>query len=232
MKLINFFDKYVSLQLKPIAVFKGSKRPICQGWNEDWSAERWRGYFRDEEYNIGILLGDVVDVEGDTEEANDLLERMIDGVSCPRFRSSRSVHYLFKNPLPELTRKVFDGIEFRAHRHQSVVPPSTHLDGTSYAWIEGSRFPVPPMPEELLQFYKRNSACELSEEPKPPHRKRRIGREFTKTHCNRCLKIFVMNKRRLILEVQAFRTFGTTWKCRSCREHDVRDVCRRLKRRK
>ena len=231
MRLIDYYDKYVSLGLKPIAVFKGSKKPVCQGWNDDWAVDRWRGYFETEEYNIGILLGDVVDIEGDTEEANDLLERMIDGVSCPKFRSSRSVHYLFKNPLPELTRRVFDGIEFRAHRHQSVVPPSTHIDGTSYAWIEGSRFPLPQMPEELLAFYKRNSASERKNEQAAPRRKRQMGKEFTKTHCNRCRKTFVMHKKRLILEVRAFRGLGLTWACRSCRELDVREECRRLKRR-
>ena len=118
MHMIRFFDKYVELGLKPIPIYHNSKTPVASKWNENWSVKRWRPYFEESEYNIGILLGDIIDVEGDSEEANDLLERMIDGCERPRFRSSKSVHNLFINPDPSLTRFVFNGIEFRAHKHQ------------------------------------------------------------------------------------------------------------------
>ena len=228
MRLLTFFDKYVALGLKPIAVFKDSKKPACQGWNEDWSIERWREYFLTDEYNMGILLGDIVDVEGDTNEANDLLQRMIDGVPCPKFRSSKSVHYLFQNPLPDLTRKVFDGIEFRGHRHQSVVPPSIHSDGNFYAWLEGSKFPVPPMPDELLSFYHRNN----TEKPQAIPRKRirqKKNKDYSKTQCNCCQKHFMMHKKRLVLEVRSLRTLNLKWMCRSCREIDLRQMCRDIR---
>ena len=89
MDLIRYFDKYVEIGLKPIPIYKFQKCPVSDGWNKDWSIDRWRPYFNTNELNIGILLGDIIDVEGDSDEANDLLERMIDGCSRPRFRSSK-----------------------------------------------------------------------------------------------------------------------------------------------
>ena len=101
MHILNFFDKYVAAGLRPIAVYCDTKKPIIAGWNENWTIERWRPYFENGNYNMGILLGNIVDVEGDTEEANDLLERMIDGALRPKFRSSKSIHNLFINPDPK-----------------------------------------------------------------------------------------------------------------------------------
>jgi hypothetical protein len=231
MKLLKFFDKYVELGLKPIAVYKDSKKPVCQGWNEDWSSDRWRDYFKTNDYNMGILLGDIVDVEGDTEEANDLLQRMIDGICCPKFRSSKSIHNLFLNPDPNLTRRVFNNIEFRGNRHQSVVPPSIHTEGNCYSWLEGSKFPIPPMPEELLNFYLKNCFEKPKQEQKqkPASRKIRIKDGHTKTHCNCCSNKYFIHKKRLMLEVRAFRNFNLKWLCRSCREIDLRESCREIR---
>lgn len=227
--MIAYFDKYVELGLKPIPVYRDSKKPISQGWNESWSAERWRDYFSQDEFNMGILLGDVVDVEGDTDEANDLLSRMIDGVDCPRFRSSKSVHYLFQNPDPNLTRRVFSDIEFRGHRHQSVVPPSIHIDGKSYLWLEGSKFPIPPMPEELLSFYRLSVSQKPTYIPKP-RAKKKFRKDLIKTQCNTCLNKYFMHKKRLMLEVRVFQSMNQKWMCRSCRKIDLRDLCRQFRR--
>lgn len=228
MKLLAYFDKYVELGLKPIPVYKDSKKPISHGWNESWSPERWRNCFLKDEYNMGILLGDIVDVEGDTEEANDLLVRMIDGVDCPRFRSSKSIHYLFKNPDPALTRRVFNGIEFRGHRHQSVVPPSIHNDGKLYCWLEGSKFPIPPMPTDLLNFYKICVAEKPTYIPKIKQ-KVKVRTDYTRTQCNTCLNKYYMNKKRLMLEVRAFQKMNQRWMCRSCRKVDIREICRQVR---
>ena len=73
-------------------IYKKTKTPIESAWNKNWSVERWRHLFTSGDYNMGILLGDIVDVEADSEEANDLLERIIDGCQRPRFRSSKSIH--------------------------------------------------------------------------------------------------------------------------------------------
>ena len=226
--MIRFFDKYVELGLKPIPIYYNSKTPVASKWNENWSVKRWRPYFEESEYNIGILLGDIIDVEGDSEEANDLLERMIDGCERPRFRSSKSVHNLFINPDPSLTRFVFNGIEFRAHKHQSVMPPSYHEDGSSYQWLTGSKFPIPPMPEELVNFYVRNRTQKRKKTRIPPPKpKEREGIKLT--CCNKCQKKFPLHQKRILLEVQAFRQKNMLWMCRYCRPIDIRQDCRLIR---
>jgi hypothetical protein len=229
MNTLSFFDLYVNLGLMPIAVFPNTKKPVSAGWNQNWSVQRWRPYFEQKNFNMGILLGDIVDVEGDTEEANDLLERMIDGAPCPRFRSSKSIHHLFLNPDPTLTRCVFNGIEFRGRLHQSVVPPSHHENGTVYNWLIGSTFPIPKMPEELFNFYKKNKKENSVVVQQQKNKRKRIKDDFTRTKCNSCKGKFYIHKKRLVLEVQAFRTKNLLWMCRKCREFDLRKMCKDLR---
>lgn len=227
--MIQFFDKYVELGLKPIPIYKKTKTPIESAWNKNWSVERWRHLFTSGDYNMGILLGDIVDVEADSEEANDLLERIIDGCQRPRFRSSKSIHNLFISPDPSLTRVVVSGIEFRGNLHQSVVPPSCHEDGSKYQWLSGSFFPIPEMPDELKRFYFQNKAIRRSksEKQKPPPAKHKSG--CLRTHCNSCKNQFHMNRTRLMLEVRAFKIHGLPWLCRNCKPIDVREDCRKIR---
>jgi hypothetical protein len=226
---LSYFDFYISNGLKPIPVFKDSKRPVAKGWNLDWSEERWRPYFLTDEYNIGIVLGDIIDVEGDTPEACDLLERMIDGVKRPKFRSSKSVHNLFLNPDPNLTRVVFNDIEFRGHKHQSVAPPSLHSDGCKYSFLEGTEWPIPPMPQELLDYYHRNlKEKEFAVEEKI-FSQPKIRKGCIKTICKTCNREYFIHEKRLILEVKAFRENDSLWMCHLCRKMDIRNLCRKIK---
>lgn len=227
--MIHFFDKYVKLGLKPIPIYQKTKTPIESAWNQNWSVERWRHRFATGEHNMGILLGDIVDVEADSEEANDLLERIIDGCPRPRFRSSKSIHNLFINPDPSLTRIVVNGIEFRGNLHQSVVPPSHHEDGSKYMWLSGSVFPIPEMPDELKRFYfqNKNTRKIKPKKQKPPVAKIKDG--FLRTTCNGCKKKFHINKTRLMLEVRAFKIHGLLWLCRYCKSVDVREDCRNIR---
>lgn len=231
MLLLKYFDKYVDAGLKPIAVHIKHKCPLGDAWNQKWDISRWRPFFEDtsKQYNMGILLGDIVDVEGDTEDANDLIERMIDGVPHPKFRSSKSIHHLFQTPDPELTRIVTGGIEFRGHRHQSVVPPSIHSEGMKYQWLEGSKMPVPKMPEELANFYFNNKK-EKKEKIvayKKPKRRTKVG--HTRTECRICKNSFFIHKKRLMLEVRSFQEYDLPWMCHGCREIDMREPCRKLR---
>ncbi len=225
----RFFDLYLALGLRPIALYPGSKCPMGNAWNEGWTPEKWRPMF-ESPCNMGILLGEIVDVEGDTEDANDLLERMIDGARRPMYRSSKSIHNLFINPDPGLTRLVAHGIEFRAWNHMSVVPPSIHLDGKKYSWLQGSSFPIPTMPGELLEFYKKNIRQGSRVAPAVKTSKSKgLRRDQRYTECNRCKKKFVINKRRLVLEVRASRLLGCLWMCRGCRPFDIREACRSIR---
>ena len=222
--LNNFFDLYVQLGLKPIAIFKDSKCPIGINWNKNWSIEKWKPYFNSTDYNMGILLGDIIDVEADTEEANDLLLRMIDDAPHPMFRSSKSIHHLFLTPDNSLTRSVYEGIEFRGHLHQSVMPPSVHTDGSHYKWLSKSQFPIPSVPEELLRYYFFHKKQNKPKRPAPV--KRRLKKQHKRTECRICKNKFYIHTKRLILEVKAFREYNLPWMCHKCREFDMRESCR------
>lgn len=224
--LFDHFDSYVRLGLRPIAIFKDSKCPIGTNWNKDWSIERWRPYFEFNDYNMGILLGDIIDVEADTEEANDLLLRMIDDAPHPMFRSSKSIHHLFTSPDKNLTRAVYGGIEFRGHLHQSVLPPSIHSDGCKYRWLIKSKFPISPMPEELLRYYFSNKKLDNKPKKTTNRIKRKIKEGHKRTECRICKNKFYIHRKRLILEVKAFREQNLPWMCHGCRELDMREPCR------
>lgn len=217
----QWFELYVQAGLQPIAVYLGKKTPVGLNWNSNWHVEKWRPYFdNDNAYDMGILLGDIVDVEGDTEEANDLLRQMTEHTPHPMFRSSKSTHHLFLNPDPFLTRKVFNGMEFRAHKHQSVVPPSTHEHGSKYGWLVGSKFIIPEMPDELLQYYKSHNV-KYKEKPYG-----QIKDDFTQMVCRSCKNEFFIHEKRLFLEVKAFQEHKLPWMCHKCREFDLRQSCR------
>lgn len=229
--LLKFFDVYVGMGWQPIPVHPMSKIPVGKNWNKDWDYDRCRDAFaRNPNYNMGVLLGNIVDVEGDTPEANDLLLRMIDGVPHPYFRSSRSIHHLFQNPDPNLTATRFGGIEFRGYRHQSLLPPSVHENGTSYVWQSGrDEFPPPPMPEELLDFYLKNRREQRPQKQVSRYRAPKLKPGHTRTRCKICDQLIFIHKKRLMLEVRAFAERGYSWMCHTCRPFDVRNACRQIR---
>lgn len=223
--MLRYFDGYVKIGFKPIAIYKNTKCPIGKKWNKNWSASYWRSFFEDSnDFNLGILLGDIVDVEGDTAEANILLNKLIGNVPHPKFSSSKSIHHLFLTPDQKLTRFTCDGIEFRGHNHQSVVPPSNHLDGTTYKWLQDSKFHVPPMPHDLLEYYLTKKREKFLSKKYKSASKNKQG--YIKTKCNCCKKDFFIHMKRLTLEVRAFQQHKMPWLCRGCRKIDIRDECR------
>jgi hypothetical protein len=226
--LLKYFDLYTLKGMQIIPVYKNSKVPVGKNWNRNWNKEKCREMIATGNYNLGILLGDIVDVEGDTPEANDLLTRMIDGLPHPMYRSSRSIHHLFINPDPHLTATRFQDIEFRGQLHQSVLPPSTHEDGTGYLWLRGTSLDIPDMPQELRDFYFKNRR-----EVRPRYFFRRgpkpLPHGLKKTTCSCCGKVEVIHKKRLMLEVRAFAEHHLPWMCHCCRKMDVREACRRIR---
>ena len=224
MLQLKYFDFYVSLGLKIIPIYEKSKIPVGKAWNVDWDLEKCRSAFIRKDHNMGLLLGELVDVEGDTPEANVFLESLIANTPHPMYRSTRSTHHLFVNPDPYLTATRFDDIEFRGHLHQSVIPPSVHLDGTEYHWLKGTVFPPPPMPKLLKQFYFENR-----EYPRKPRKKSNVKPGHCQTFCRICQKKRFVHKKRLILEVQAFGLNNLPWMCHNCREFDMRETCRQLR---
>jgi hypothetical protein len=230
MLMLKYFDVYVKYGLKPIAVYRNTKQPVGKNWNDNWTVEKWRKYFsKDEEYNMGIMLGDIIDVEGDTEEANDIIARMTENIIHPMFRSSKSIHHLFRSPDPTFRVWKFNGLEFRGDRHQSVVPPSKHQNGETYNWLKSSVLEVPEIPQELWQYYLNNRKAETKNYPINISKKKKIKEGHVKTECKACRDVFYIHKKRLVLEVKAFRELGTLWMCHGCRKFDIRDACRRIR---
>lgn len=226
MEMIDYFDAYAACGLKPLPLYPKTKIPMFKGWQDDWSLEKCRNYFlTDNNINIGILLGDVVDVEGDSDFANARIFDLTRGVPHPMFRSSKSVHHLFLTPDPRLTVLCVGEIEFRGHRHQSALPPSTHVNGVQYAWLKGSEFPPPRMPERLLELFKENWRG-VKRKPQRPTKKKS---GHSQTECNRCKRRVFIHRTRLVLEVKAFRSLNMKWLCQKCRPVDVRDLCREIR---
>lgn len=223
--MLNYFDSYVSIGLQPIPVYRNSKQPIGMEWNRNWSVNRWRNFFelKGDEYNIGILLGQIVDVEADTEEANELLEHILDDTPHPAFESNRSIHHLFLTPDINLTVSKIKGIEFRGNKVFSVVPPSIHESGNEYQFLKNSKFPVPEMPKGLRNYYWQNKKIKLK------NNKIILKDGHKRTICNICRKKKFIHKKRLILEVRAFRKYNLLWSCQDCRTLDLREDCRKIR---
>lgn len=225
-RTVEHFDLYVSMGFKVIPLYAKSKIPIGRNWNKDWNKDSCRKILEDApDNNMGILLGDFVDVEADTQESNILLEQLIGDYPHPMYRSTRSIHHLFKNPDPLLTATKIYGIEFRGNRHQSVLPPSIHETGERYYWLKASTFPIPSMPDDLLEFYFRNFKQSLTRKVCKP----RLKKGHSHTTCNVCGYRKFIHKKRLALEVQAFKEHGLKWQCHECRKLDLRAECRYIR---
>ena len=213
---LEHFDALTEQGLRVIPLRENSKVPMYKGWNVQWDRKRARSrlaMFPDA--NIGLLLGDVIDVEGDSQEANETLKFIIGDYPHPSYQSVRSIHHLFRTPDPKLRIFKIGEIEFRGHGHQSVLPPSSHY-GHHYKWLqEFDELPV--MPEALKVFYERNKKCRTL---KPGH---------VKVRCVHCDKTHRLHRTRFELELKAFKLLGLEWQCRQCRSLDLRPACRMIR---
>lgn len=227
--MLRYFDGYVKFGLKPIAMYLHTKIPIGKGWTDNWSIDRWRHYFDSKEtrYNMGLLLGNVIDVEADSDESNKLLNSLLGNVPHPIYTSVRSVHHLFLTPDPKLTKITPLGIEFRSNGHCSALPPSMHKSGVKYQFLKSSELVLNPLPDDLLNFYwehkqQKNNITSKSHKAviKPGHKR---------TICNVCGKKTFIHEKRLILEVKAFAQYYLPWMCQACREIDIRNDCRKIR---
>lgn len=213
--IIQHFDVLTRKGLRIIPLRENSKIPVSKGWSSKWSLSESRSVLASNpNSNIGLLLGEIVDVEGDSVEANKKLWDLIGDYPHPCYNSNRSCHHLFVSPDPYLRHFEIDCLEFRGHGHQSVLPPST-LDGTDYAWHQRFTFPIPPMPSRLLDFYR-------SYRPK----KFSLKAGHIKVRCVVCSDSCFIHGKRHVLEMKVFRLLGRKWSCQSCRGIDLRPACR------
>lgn len=218
-KTVRHFDLLVSQGLQVIPLWKNTKIPML----DEWTKRRWeqaamrRRLERSPDANLGLLLGDIIDVEGDSPEANAIVTRLIGDYPHPCYKSTKSIHHLFLTPDPTLRRVVFQDIEFRGFGHQSVLPPSV-IDDVRYQWLDNFKFPVPPMPDRLLSFYRKITT-----------KKSRLKPGHMKIACATCRESQFLHKKRFNLELMAFKERQLRWSCQECRTIDLRAACRRLR---
>lgn len=226
MDMVDYFDAYVRCGLKPLPLYAGTKIPVRKDWQIEWTADKYRNYFLvTPNLNIGILLGDIIDVEGDDMPANERIFELARNTPHPMFRSNKSIHHLFISPDPKITVCKVGHIEFRGQRHQSAIPPSVHKSGIKYAWLKDSTFPPPPMPRLLTEFLFQHRQEIHRAKPRSNGKKS----NHTATVCNKCERKVFVHKKRLVLEVKAFRTLDLKWTCQNCRTVDVRPLCRQIR---
>ncbi len=246
----DFVNAYLKHGLKPIPLYWGTKKPIGKQWNIGWSRKRCQESFK--KYpgaNIGVLLGDIMDVEGDSPEANKLLNEVCSGIDHPKYKSLKSIHHLFRSPDPKITIAHFKKIEFRGSNHQSVFPPSQHESGKRYEWIEWCE-EIPEMPKELrdvLKISKIKKKKSTKEKvkfnvnhvskiiPTAQYLKNNLKFNYdvkpghSKLWCPVCENIQFLHSKRLHFEFIAFKTLGFDWSCSKCRDVDVRELVRSLR---
>ena len=218
--LLEHFDALTKFGIQVIPIRENSKVPRLKQWQKNWNMRRSRRVLQQYPYsNIGVLLGNIIDIEGDTPQANERINDLIGDYPHPCYKSRRSVHHLFLTPDPQLTIFKHEDIEFRGIGHQSVLPPSKH-QGIEYKWLGQFHFPIPEVPEKLLKFYWKLQKTGKNN-IKPGH---------MSCWCATCEKKCYMHKKRWNLEVRGFRMLGESWQCHKCRQHDMRPICRQLRR--
>lgn len=155
------------------------KKPVVKDWNETrLTKKEIRRYFRDGRYNIAFVISqsDFIDVECDSDEAEERLQKLFDGSipATPTWRSSRGFHRLFLRPdgLPKKAKIVIDEIEFRIGNGVaalSTLPPSRHESGVLYKWAKGLTIfdvDVAELPEDIVAKLK-SAKSTVSAEPPP-----------------------------------------------------------------
>lgn len=215
MTILDFYDYYTNdLGWKIIPVSSAAKSPIFKQWNINYNKDFYRNYLVNNlDANLGILLGDIIDIEADSYEANVLLTKLTNHIKHPKYRSEKSIHHLFKCHDSNLTRLVVEGIEFRGRNHQSLLPPSKNARGIVYSW---SYFcDLPEVPDSVLNFYNEH--------------KNKITSIWEHPVCWSCRKRNKIIKKRYILEKKAFYHHGLRWQCQTCRKIDVKNYCKLLK---
>ena len=217
MLLLKDLEKLLDYGFKIIPLRPSSKAPLCRNWNKNWNKSKVLNTFKSfQDLNVGILLGEIIDVEGDSQDANEIILDLIGSYPHPTYSSSKSIHHLFLNP-NKIRHFQWKEIEFRGHGHQSVLPPSVVKDAV-YRWLDSSTFPVPPLPERLLKFlYKKQNSKRDFGFMKPGH---------IKARCAACGKEKFLHKKRHNIELKVFKILDRKWTCQGCRSINIQAACR------
>lgn len=126
----------------PIPLKHEDKAPESSGWQRQrFTDEQIDNVFTDDK-NIGLVLGQLVDVDLDTPEAVRLAGSFLTETGTVFGRPSKpNSHFLYRIEEAETLRRVAyhdtDGtvlLELRGSGHQTMVPGSTHPSGEQLEW--------------------------------------------------------------------------------------------------
>lgn len=220
MNSLQTFEFYTNLGYKVIPLHYATKIPIFKSWNKFHNKNKLRDFLitNPAEFNFGILLGEIIDVEGDSEEANEYLDNIFKDIPHPVYSSSKSKHHIFRNRNKKVTRTSYKNIEYRAFMHQSVIPPSIHEDGTKYVWITEifAVNQIPYLPRNL-ESQLRRCTFKKTKLIKPDH---------IEVFCDDCKRKTYIHKKRFSAELQVLKSLQKKWSCIKCRTIDLRPLIR------
>jgi len=216
MTALEVFSYYRKLGYKVIPLYKNTKVPIFKNWYSVYNPDFIENFISKcvDEINFGIILGDVIDIEGDCIESNEEIDNMLKGIPHPIFTSSKSKHHLFRSTVKNLTRVVVDGIEYRGNKHQSVIPPSKHEAGIKYEWKSDicELDNLPYLPKFLDDKIK--SALPTK---KKSFKKRRLCKpNHVEAFCLRCRRKYFLHEIKFYKELEHLRKQNSGWTCKSC----------------
>ena len=217
MKTKEAFEKYLDFGYKPILLHHNTKIPIFFGWQKKYNYKTYYDLLNNsnKKYNIGFLLGEIVDIEGDTEEANEILNRYFLTINHPIYKSKKSYHHLFKNSYRNISRIQINNFEIRGFSHQSVVPPSNvDYAQEDYIWTEDLIHfnELPEIPKDFTLDFKISSL--KTNIKKNKHDKSKSG-----IWCYVCKNKFLLNKQLLNTQIKKFKLTNQKWKCKICKSN-------------
>jgi len=133
-------EKLLHRGFHPIPVPLGQKKPVIPDWQHlDVTLANYRDHFRSVS-NIGLLLReDFADADLDSREALVLADAFLPQTNCIWGRPSKPrSHRLYRLTGATRHRAFLQGddmvVELRHGAHHSLVPPSLHPSGESFAW--------------------------------------------------------------------------------------------------
>ncbi len=222
MTNLEIFNFYHSLGYQPIPLFYKTKTPIYKNWNSNYNYESILEYVaQQKQLNFGILLGNIIDIEGDCADSNKIIDDLLHDVKHPCFMSAKSKHHLFRSNIKSLTRIVVDNVEFRGHKHQSVVPPSKHEDGYEYKWLTEifNISSIPYLPQTIESYIISKLKPDAQDK-----KKKLLKPNHTSIKCNECKKSILISRIRLNKELHFLQKEKTAWACNKCRTFDLRKI--------
>jgi len=148
-----------------VRLSKSSKKPIVRSWQN--SGENFTDILTDD-YNLGMILGEtsgILDVDLDSEESIYLADIVMPE---PHFIFDRGVsdskHFLYRAESFGPSKRFYASnkltlVELRGNKSQTMIPPSTHPDGSKLTYAKVTETAPLVTYSKLLKSVKILAAC-------------------------------------------------------------------------